>query len=95
VLPAAAVVVMVRIRSNEDKEIPLHLIPKAIARKIRKVGDTLYRVSIKRTHWHHYNISVRTRPIRMELVPLEVALSALDMPESTGKRLRKSRRCTV
>ena len=41
--------------------IPLYLIPQAITRLIRTRGEKVYRISVVRTHYHHYNISVRTR----------------------------------
>ena len=61
---------MVRIRANDEKEIPLWVIPHVIAKQIKKTGDKIYRISVKRTHWHHYNISVRTKPLPRELAPV-------------------------
>ena len=49
--------------------IPLYLLPRAIALQINRTGDSVYRISVKRTHWHHYNISVRTRSLPKELAP--------------------------
>lgn len=60
---------MVRVRLNEETEIPLFLIPRIIARQIIKTGDRVYRISVKRTHWHHYNISVRIKTLPRELMP--------------------------
>ena len=60
---------MDRIRSNETKEIPLFLLPQVIRKYIRKAGDRIYRISVKRTHWHHYNVSVRTKSLPRELAP--------------------------
>jgi hypothetical protein len=40
-----------------------------IARMIRERGEKVYRISAKRTHYHHYNISVRTRSVPRELMP--------------------------
>jgi len=60
---------MIRSLSAQETEIPLHLLPHAVARLIRKKGDAVYRISVVRTHWHHYNVSVRTRGIRKELQP--------------------------
>jgi hypothetical protein len=68
-VPATEVVMMDRIYSNEEKEVPLFLIPHAIARQIRKTGDRIYRISVKRTHYHHYNVSVRTKTQPRELFP--------------------------
>ena len=48
-------------------EIPLYLIPQAVTRLIRERGGKVYRISVVRTHYHHYNISVRTRSLPNEL----------------------------
>lgn len=58
---------MDRVRSNDQKEIPLFLLPQVIAKQIRTAGDRIYRISVKRTHWHHYNVSVRTKSLPREL----------------------------
>ena len=58
-----------RIYANEEKEVPLFLLPHAIAKQIKKTGDRIYRISVKRTHWHHYNVSVRTKSPPKELLP--------------------------
>lgn len=60
---------MARLRSNDAKEIPLFLLPRIIAEQILKTGDKIYRISVKRTHWHHYNVSVRTKALPRELAP--------------------------
>ena len=54
-------------RSTRAEEIPLFLVPREIARMIRERGEKVYRISVKRTHYHHYNISVRTRSVPREL----------------------------
>jgi hypothetical protein len=83
---------LTRRRSRTESEIPLWLLPLALARKIREWGDALYRISVKRTHWHHFNVTVRTRPIPKELRPVKVATVATDTRAGTGKRLRAGRR---
>ena len=83
---------MTRRRSRSESDIPLWLLPQALARKVREWGDGLYRISVKRTHWHHYNVTVRTRPIRKELAPVEVAATSPDVRGGTGKRSRAGRR---
>ncbi len=60
---------MTKSKSVTEGEIPLYLLPRALALQINRIGDSVYRVSVKRTHWHHYNISVRTRTLPMELAP--------------------------
>jgi hypothetical protein len=57
-------------RSTRETEIPLYLIPHVIARQIKERGEDVYRISVKRTHWHHYNVSVRTRSLKRELQPV-------------------------
>jgi len=60
---------MVRIRANDEREIPLFLLPRIIAEQVLKTGDRIYRISVKRTHWHHYNVSIRTKALPRELAP--------------------------
>jgi hypothetical protein len=74
-------------------EIPLYLIPKAIARLIQLKGAAVYRISVVRTHWHHYNVSVRTKRIRKELAP-ELVGVILPVPGGT-KQKKNGRRCAA
>lgn len=60
---------MDRIRLNEETGIPLYLIPERIKWQIKKTGDRIYRISVKRTEYHHYSISVRTKTLPRELMP--------------------------
>jgi len=60
---------MDRVRLNEETGIPLFLLPHAIARQIKKTGDRIYRISVKRTDRHVYNVSVRTKSLPRELAP--------------------------
>jgi hypothetical protein len=76
-----------RTLSNNEREIPLRLIPHMIALEIRKMGDKIYRISVKRTHWHHYNISVRTKPIARELIPVRLAKRLRDFDPLPVKRM--------
>ncbi len=64
---------MTKSKSVTDSGVPLYLVPETIARHINRIGDPVYRVSVKRTHWHHYNISVRTKSLPKELVSCRVA----------------------
>jgi hypothetical protein len=54
-------------RSATENDIPLYLIPHVIARQINKQGKEVWRISVKRTQSHYYNISVRTKSIPREL----------------------------
>jgi len=87
---------LTRRRSRTEGEIPLWLLPLALARTVREWGDALYRISVKRTHWHHFNVTVRTRPIPKELRPEVVTTIVPDTRVGTGKRSRAGRReCPV
>lgn len=81
---------MVKRISLTAAEIPLFLIPKMIAILIWQKGDAVYRISVKRTHWHHYNISVRTKAIRRELAPVPVAV--LEMMPGRAQHAKKAGR---
>lgn len=66
---------MTHAKSTRATEIPLYLVPRAITRMIRERGEKVYRISVVRTHFHHYNISVRTRSIPREIQPARQGLS--------------------
>lgn len=80
-------------RSKTETEVPLHLLPLAIARRIREWGDAVYSISVRRTHWHHYNVTVRTKRIPRELATVQV--DVLDILPGTGapKKHRAARKC--
>ena len=61
--------------SVQESDIPLDKLPHAVARLIQKEGDAVYRISVVRTHWHHYNVSVRTKAIRKENRPARVVMA--------------------
>jgi len=87
------VVEMKKQRSRIMTEIPLHLIPQAVARQVRDWGDAVYRISVKRTHWHHFNVTVRTKPVPKELAARATAVLASSGAEhGTGKHAAGSRR---
>ena len=87
---------MTKRRSRTVNEIPLWLLPQALVRTVREWGDALYRISVKRTHWHHFNVAVRTRPIPKELAPVNVETISTNSLEGIGKRPRAGRRkCPV
>ena len=81
---------MTKSLSVRAAEIPLFLIPKVIARLIRLKGDAVYRISVVRTHWHHYNVSVRTKRIKQELKPRKFAV--LCQVQSNAKSEKKAGR---
>lgn len=63
---------MPKSKSVTEGEVPLYLLPRVIARQICRIRDSVYRISVKRTHWHHYNISVRTKSLPKELAPARI-----------------------
>ena len=53
-------------RLATETELPLCLMPTVIARQIKMRGEAVYRISVKRIHWHHFNITVRTKSLNRE-----------------------------
>ena len=56
-------------RSVKAISVPLYLLPREIAYQINQMGESVYRISVKRTYCHHYNLSVRVRVPPKELTP--------------------------
>ncbi|MCK9580303.1 MAG: hypothetical protein M0Q92_07610 [Methanoregula sp.] len=81
-------------RSKTGTEVPLSLLPQAIACRIREGGTVVYRIRVVRTRWHHYNVTVRTRLTRKELAPVEVAVFSA-AAEKTGPTRRAGRGCAA
>jgi len=75
---------MVRIRLNDRKEIPLFLLPRIVGEVVLNTGDKIYRISVKRTHWHHYNVSVRTKALPRELAPGSATVFSSGTPPPSG-----------
>jgi hypothetical protein len=84
---------MVKRRSKIDREIPLFLIPEVITRQIRERGSSVYRISVRRTHWHHYNVTVRTKTIPRELAPAPSAALSSREPADRSRMAAGSRGC--
>jgi len=68
-------------KSTRATEIPLYVIPHTIRQLIRQLGEEVYRISVVRTHYHHYNISVRTRSLPKELMPAREKFPERDFPQ--------------
>ena len=49
-----------------ERDIPLVLIPHIVMRGVRKHGEDLERVIVRKTRSHFYNVRIRTRPIKRE-----------------------------
>lgn len=62
---------MPRRTATVERDIPLFLIPHMVLREVRKQGEELERIIVRKTGSHFYNISVRTRPIKRELRKLK------------------------
>jgi hypothetical protein len=85
---------MTKSLSVQAAEIPLFLLPKVIARLIRLKGEAVYRISVVRTHWHHYNVSVRTKRIKRELAPVPMAVFSV-IPGDAKRTKNVGRGCVV
>ena len=85
-------------RSRILKEIPLHLLPQAIAWQVQDWGDAVHRISVRRTHWHLFNVTVRTKPVPRELATrVTVAVAFPNFRDTTRKpaATRRRRGCPV
>ena len=45
-------------------DVPLFMVPHLVRWRVKEFGQRLYRVSVARTHWHHYTVKVRCRCYR-------------------------------
>lgn len=48
-------------------KVPLFLVPAIIKKEVKKAGEELVRIVVKKVNRHYYNVSVRTRSINREL----------------------------
>jgi hypothetical protein len=58
---------MPRRQTTVERDIPLFIVPHMIMKRIRKHGENLERVIVRKSGSHYYNISIRTRPVKREL----------------------------
>lgn len=54
-------------QTTTDRKIPLFIVPHMIMKRIRRHGEALERVIVRKSGSHYYNISIRTRPVKREL----------------------------
>jgi hypothetical protein len=47
--------------------IPLFLITSVVSREVKKAGEELVRIVVKKAKGHYYNVSIRTRSVNREL----------------------------
>lgn len=89
---------MPKSKSVTESGVPLYLLPRAIAWQINRIGDSVYRISVNRTHWHHYNISVRTKSLPKELAPGRSAVASVAQepgPDHYGGIIVQAGRCAA
>jgi len=48
------------VTTEQVEEIPLYLIPKAIAEQIKKNGDAVFHIQVERKFHHRYTVKVET-----------------------------------
>ncbi|MCX6691153.1 MAG: hypothetical protein NTW33_03645 [Methanoregula sp.] len=58
---------MPRRQTTVERDIPLFIVPHMIMTRIRRHGENLERVIVRKPDSHYYNISIRTRPVKREL----------------------------
>jgi hypothetical protein len=58
---------MPRRPAQVERDVPLYLISHKIRQGVNTHGEELDRIVVNRTRCHHYNISIRTRPVKREL----------------------------
>ena len=54
-------------RIRED--IPLWLIPQIVQDEIARAGEEMFRIVIKKTGRHYFNVATHTRSVKRELRP--------------------------
>jgi len=75
---------MSRRPATMERDIPLFLIPHIVMRGVRTYGEDLERVIVRKTGSHFYNISIRTRPIKRELIRRQPRIDS-DVPARDGE----------
>lgn len=71
---------MPRHPTDHDGNVPLWLIPAVILQWIKKVGEDLEWVRIRRTAHRYYQVSVRIRSVKREFSTRAAAAIALNCP---------------
>jgi hypothetical protein len=59
---------MPRRQTTVEREVPLFLIPHMIMKRIRQHEEAMERIIVRKVGRHYYNISIRTRPVKRELM---------------------------
>jgi hypothetical protein len=60
------------------QKIPLFLIASVVSREVKRAGEELVRIVVKKVKGHYYDIRIRTRTVCRLLHP---AVPRADMPE--------------
>ena len=58
---------MPRRQTTVERDVPLFIVPHMIMKRIRRHGENLERVIVRKSSSHYYNISIRTRAVKREL----------------------------
>ena len=58
---------MPRRAAVQTPKVPLFLVAAIVKKEVKKAGEELVRIVVKKTGRHYYNVSVRTRSINREL----------------------------
>jgi hypothetical protein len=58
---------MPRRQTMTNRYIPLFIVPHMIMKRIRRHGEKLERVIVRKSGSHYYNISIRTRSVKRDL----------------------------
>ncbi len=57
---------MPRRQTENERNVPLWLIPQVILQGIKKSGEELEWIRVRRTNHRYYTVSIRTRPTKRE-----------------------------
>lgn len=80
---------MPRRQMTVEREVPLFLVPHMIMKRIRQHSEAMERIIVRKTCSHYYNISIRTRPVKRELMAREAGAGTA-VPVSSGQNGEKA-----
>lgn len=64
------------------REIPLYLIPRVVADQIKEKRESVFQITVTRSHWHYYTVVVTTSEVRQA----PAAVSAEPVPAMQESR---------
>jgi hypothetical protein len=59
---------MPRRQTTVEREVPLFLVPHMIMKRIKQHEEAMERIIVRKVGRHYYNISIRTKPVKRELM---------------------------